>query len=156
MKYPKHTAARIDERLIPRIGIREWGLPTLCCPGKLWRSVLRGTITCMTEKKDDPDRVEIETLPLHIMPAGSAQWLPSKWRDALWSYVQEWPHSGCGYGPFLQISEEQRCDFIRKLAAELVKSDNIGCCSIADSIGQFAAYGYELADPPKPADENKV
>lgn len=157
MTYPKFTKVKIDERLIHRIGVREWGLPTMCTPGKLWRSEKNGTITCMTAK--GIDRVNIETLPLVVVPAGEPQWMPASWRDALWEYAQAWPHSGCPYGPWLRISEAQRCDFIRKMAAELVKGDNIGCCSVANCIGEFAAYGYELEDPAAAepaAHENKV
>lgn len=135
-------SVRIDGRLVDRIGVREWGLPSMCIPGKMWRSKRNGTISCMTEKGSD--LVNIETLPLVVVPAGDDQWMPDRWRAALWEYVQAWPCSGCGYGPFLAITEEQRCDFIRKRAAELVKSDNIGCCSIANDIGEFAAYGYRL------------
>lgn len=138
------TIVKIDSRLIGRIGVREWGLPSMCIPGKIWRSEKYKTVTCMTAK--GRDRVNIETRPLEIVAAGEKQWMPDSWRAALWEYVQAWPHSGCGYGPWLAITEEQRCDFIRKMAAELVKSDNIGCCSIANSIGEFAAYGYELPD----------
>lgn len=133
---------RIDARLIGRIGIREWGMPSLCVAGKLWRSEKRGTITCLTPK--DGERLKIETLPLVIVEAGEAQWMPDTWRAALWEYVQAWPASGCGYGPFLAISEEERCDFLRKMAGDLAGSDNIGCRSIADGIGMFSAWGYEL------------
>lgn len=28
----------IDERLVKRIGVREWGLPTMAMPGQVWRS----------------------------------------------------------------------------------------------------------------------
>lgn len=139
-------SVQIDKRLIGNIGVREWGLPSMCIPGKIWRSEKNGTITCMTHK--NAERVNIETLPLVVVEAGEKQWMPDSWRAALWEYVQEWPHSGCGYGPWLAITHEQRCDFIRKLAAELVKSDNNGCCSIANCIGEFAAYGYELVVAP--------
>ena len=88
--------------------------------------------------------VSIETLPLVVLPAGEMSQMPDSWRAALWEYVQAWPDSGAGYGPFLAITEEQRCDFIRKWAKTLAESDNIGCRSIANSIGEFAAYGYEL------------
>lgn len=137
---------RIDERLIHRIGVREWGLPSICMPGKIWRSEDHGTITCMVAH-EDPSKVKIETLPLLTIPAGeSMSEMPDHWRAALWEYVQAWPHSGMCYGPFLALSEAQRCDFIRKMAEKLVKSDNIGCRSIANDIGEFAAYGYELSE----------
>ncbi len=139
------TPVRIDERLIHRIGVREWGLPSLCMPGKIWRSKERGTISCMTPK--DKEHVNIETLPLVVVSAGESQWMPDTWRASLWEYVQAWPASGCGYGPFLAITEEQRCDFIRKMAKDLAASDNIGCRSIAHNIGQFAAYDYERVEP---------
>ena len=42
------------------------------------------------------------------------------------------------------IAEEERCNFIREWAKKLVASDNIGCRSIANAIGEFAAYGYQL------------
>lgn len=138
-------AVRIDARLIHRIGVREWGLPSMCVPGKIWQSEVNGTISCMTAK--GADRVNIETLPLQIVEPGESQYMPDTWRAALWEYVQEWPASGCCYGPFLALTEEQRCDFIRTMAKELVASGNIGCRSIAHQIGEFAAIEYELAEP---------
>lgn len=143
------STVKIDERLIHRIGVREWGMPSLCVPGKMWRSAERGTITCMLAS-DDPSKVKIETLPLEIIAAGEMSQMPDSWRAALWEYVRTWPDSGHGYGPFLSITEQQRCDFIRKWAEDLAKSDNIGCCSIANAIGEFAAYGYQLAEEQKP------
>lgn len=136
---------RIDMRLLGRIGVREWGLPTMCIPGKMWRSEKNGTVSCMVGS-EDPSMVKIETLPLVVIPAGEMSQMPVRWRAALWEYVQAWPESGHGYGPFLSITEEQRCDFIRNWAKKLVESDNIGCRSIANSIGEFAAYGYELLE----------
>lgn len=146
-----NNEVRIDERLIHRIGVRELGLPSLCMPGKMWRSKEKGTITCMTPK--DEKRVNIETLPLVVVKAGEKQWMPDVWRASLWEYVQAWPSSGCDYGPFLAISEAERCDFIRKMAKDLVASDNIGCRHIADDIGMFAALGYELVSDDEPAVE---
>ena len=136
---------RIDERLLHRIGVREWGMPSICMPGKMWRSEKHGTISCMTPH-EDASKVKIETLPLVVIPAGEMSQMPDSWRAALWEYVQAWPDSGHGYGPFLSITEEQRCDFIRNWAKKLAASDNIGCCSIANAIGEFAAYGYELSE----------
>ena len=94
----------------------------------------------------NPNGVAIQTLPLTVVEAGGEQWMPDSWRAALWEYVQAWPWSGSGYGPFLALTEGQRCNFIRELAEELVKSDNIGCRAIAHDIGQFAAYDYELPE----------
>lgn len=107
-------------------------------PGKIWRSEKHGTITCMTPH-EDASKVKIETLPLVVIPAGEMSWLPDSWRAALWEYVQAWPDSGHSLGPLLAITEEQRCDFIRNWAKKLVEADNIGCCSIANAIGEFAA-----------------
>ena len=139
------TPVRIDARLIGRIGIREWGLPSMCIPGKIWRSEEHKTISCMIAK--GTDHVNIETLPLEIVEPGTEQWMPDTWRAALWEYVQAWPSSGCGYGPFLALTEEQRCDFIRERAKRLVASDNIGCRHIAHDIGQFASLEYEIIEP---------
>ena len=133
---------KIDERLIQRIGVREWGLPTLVVPGQIWRSEKVGTITCMIAS--GPVNVAIRTLPLEIVPSGDLSVMPDEWRAALWEYVKANPSSGCGYGPFLAITEAERCDFIRELGKRLMQSDNIGCRSIANSIGEFAAWGYEL------------
>lgn len=138
---------KIDERLIDVISVREFGLPSLCVPGKMWRSEDKGTISCMTAS-DIATRVNIETLPLLVVEAGEDQWMPLKWQEALWEYVQAWPASGCEYGPFLNLTEEQRCDFIRKLAKTLVASDNIGCCLIAHGIGQLAAVTYQPIKQP--------
>lgn len=121
----------------------------MCIPGKIWRSEKNGTITCMVAN-EDPSKVKIETLPLEVIPAGeSMSEMPNHWRVALWEYVQAWPDSGHGLGPLLAITEEQRCDFIRNWAKKLAVSDNIGCCSIANAIGEFAAYGYELSENAK-------
>lgn len=138
------TIVRIDSRLIHIIGVREWGMPGMCVPGKMWRSEEKGTISCMVPHATDPSKVTIETLPLAVTPPDSISVMPDHWRAALWEYCQAWPSSGACYGPFLAITEKERCDFIRKQAAELVKSDNIGCRSIADGIGMLAAYGYQL------------
>ena len=140
-------SVRVDERLLHHIGVREWGMPTGWFVGKLWRSEEKKTITCIIPAGENSGKTE--TLPLEVVPPGHSQWMPDHWRAALWEYVQQWPSSGCYCGPFLAISEAQRCDFIRKMAADLVKSDNIGCRSIADGIGMLAAYGYELPENPK-------
>lgn len=139
------NTVRIDERLLHRIGVREWGMPSICMPGKMWRSEKHGTISCMTPH-EDANKVKIETLPLEVIPAGeSMSEMPDHWRAALWEYVQAWPDSGHGYGPLLSITEEQRCDFIRNWAKKLSDSTS-GVCSIANAIGEFAAYGYELSE----------
>lgn len=147
MTQPDHSPVKIESRLIGRIGVREWGMPSLCMPGKIWRSKERGTITCMLPHPTDPALVTMETLPLEIVEPDEFSEMPDSWRAALWHYVQAWPSSGCGYGPFLSLTEEQRCDFIRKMAADLVKSDNIGCGLIAHDIGQFAAIEFRLPEP---------
>lgn len=135
---------KIDERLISRIGVREWGLPSLVVPGQIWRSEKTNTITCMVAI--DAVNVSIRTLPLEIISPGELSVMPNEWRAAIWEYVRTYPHSGCGYGPFLAITNKERCDFIRTIAKTLVESDDIGCRSIANSIGQFAAWGYELVN----------
>lgn len=140
-------SVKIEERMICEIGVREWGLPSLCMPGQMWRSKNHGTISCMVPD-EDKTKVKIETLKLIVIPSGEMSQMPDSWRASLWEYVQEHFYSGYKYGPFLAITTEQRCDMIHKMAAELVKSDNIGCCSIANAIGEFAAYGYQL-----PSDE---
>lgn len=142
------SAVRISDRLIDRIQVREWGMPSICMPGKIWRSGLYGTISCMLPHATDATLVRIETLPLEVVKIGEKQFMPDAWRSALWEYVKAWPSSGCQYGPFLAITEEQRCDFIRNMAADLVISDNIGCRMIAHSIGMFAAFDYELPESP--------
>jgi hypothetical protein len=143
---PPVKPVTIDKMLLHRIGVREWGLPSLCMPGKIWRSEKHGTITCMVAH-EDKSKVKIETLPLVVIEGNfEPSWMPDHWRAALWEYVQAWPNSGCDLGPFLALTEEQRCDFIRRRAAELVKSDNIGCRHIAHDIGQFAALQYPLPE----------
>lgn len=137
---------KIEERLVDRIGVREWGMPSICMPGKIWRSEEHGTITCMVPNLDK-NLVSLEMRPLVVIKTGELSWMPDHWRAALWEYVQAWPDSGHGYGPFLALTEEERCDFIRKWAEKLVRSDNIGCCPIANAIGEFAAYGYQLVEP---------
>jgi CO dehydrogenase/acetyl-CoA synthase delta subunit len=113
-------------------------------PGKIWRSEHNGTISCMVSS--GKNTVRTETRRLQVVPAGEKQWMPMEWRNALWEYVRAFPHSGCGLGPFLAITRKERCDFIRKMAAQLAESDNTGCLPIANSVGEFAAWGYELAE----------
>lgn len=138
---------KIEMRLLDRIGVREWGLPSLCIPGKIWRSEKTATISCMVANKD-PKMVTIETLALTILTDGlEMSWMPDHWRAALWDYCQAWPDSGMTYGPFLSLTEQQRCDFIRQHAKRLVDSDNIGCRSIAHNVGLFAAYDFQIAEP---------
>ncbi len=133
---------KIESRLIDRIGVREWGLPSVVMPGQIWRSETNGTISCMTPKNDN--KVKIETRKLEIIPIGVMSWMPDHWRDSLWEYVQQWPGSGCKYGPFLAINKTERNRFLRILGEKLVKSDEIGCRHIANNIGEFAAFGFEL------------
>lgn len=135
--------ARIERRLVSRIGVREWGLPTLAMPGKVWRSRENDTMTCMVPHSD-PAEFAIETLPLEVIEPGELSEIPDHWRDAMWEYVQAYPASGHGLAPFLRITEEQRCDFIRTQAEFLVRSDNIGCRSIAHMIGDLASIEFEL------------
>lgn len=93
--------AQIEERLLHAIGVREWGMPSLCVPGKIWRSEKNATISCMLAH-EDPTKVKIETLPMEVIQTGEASWIPDSWRDALWEYVQAWPESGAGLGPLLR------------------------------------------------------
>lgn len=59
---------RIEERLVNRIGVREWGVPTLVIPGQIWRSEKHGTITCVLPHPTDPKHVSIETRSLEVIP----------------------------------------------------------------------------------------
>ena len=133
---------KIESRLLRRIGIREWGLPSMVMPGQIWRSQENQTISCMTPLDDL--NVKIESRKLEVLNVGEMSWLPDHWRYALWEYVQRWPDSGCKYGPFLAINEIERNQFLRNLGKRLVDSDEIGCRSIANSIGEFAAWGFEI------------
>ena len=135
----------IDERLVKRIGVREWGLPTLVVPGQIWRSEKRRTVSCIVAS-NDPGKVEIETRPLVVLPIGEFSWLPDHWRLALWQYVQSWPHSGCGLGPLLAISRAERHAMLRRLASDLLATDEIGSVGIANSLGLLAAVDFELLE----------
>ena len=84
---------------------------------------------------------------MEVIGVGELSEMPMHWRDALWEYVQAYPASGCHLGPFLAITEEQRCTFIRQLAAGIEPVDNLAVRSLAHDIGQFAAYEYELVEP---------
>lgn len=135
---------QIEKRLIHRIGIREWGCPTLRTPGQIWRSKENKTIICMVAS-DDPDAVRVETLPLEVIDIGELSIMPDHWRDALLEYVRAWPHSGAGLGPFLRITQDERNVLIRSLAGGL--GDHIGCCMVAHYMGQLAAVEYERVEP---------
>lgn len=135
---------QIEERLIERIGIREWGLPTLVVPGQIWRSEKNQTITCMVASPE-PGRVALETLPLEIIGIGELSIMPDHWRDALWIYVQACPHSGSGLAPFIRITETERNSLIRKMAEGL--KDDIGCRHIAKCMGELASVEFETVEP---------
>lgn len=135
----------IDERLVERIGVREWGLPTMVMPGQVWRSENHQTMSCMVACEDSA-MVRVETRPLVVLPAGELSWLPGHWRSAMWEYVQAWPHSGCGLGPLLAISREQRHALLRRLASDLLATDEIGSMGIANSLGLLAAVDFELLE----------
>ena len=137
------AVVRIEERLIGQIGVREWGLPSLRMPGQIWRSEESSRVFCMLAKEDEPKMLRIDSLPLEIVGIGEPNWIPEAWSAALREYAQAWPSSGCGYGPFLRLTEDERNSFLRKLGQNLLDSDRIGCQSIADGIGKFAAFGYE-------------
>src|SRR4051812_31536525 len=92
----KQETVKIEDRLLHRIGVREWGLPSLCIPGKIWRSEKHATISCMVAH-EDATKVKIETLPLIIRTDGMASEIPDHWRAALWEYCQAWPSSGMEY-----------------------------------------------------------
>ena len=131
---------RIEERLIHRISVREWGLPTCQMDGKIWRSKDRSTISCMVTVAGE---FCLETRQLVIVEAGKEQWIPPHWQDALWIYCQRWPSSGCSLGPFLRISHQDRCNFVRLLATKLAGSDDIGCLAQAQCVGELAAAEFE-------------
>ena len=82
---------RIESRLVNRIGVREWGLPSLVTPGQIWRSETHGTISCMTP--NGSNSVHIETRKLEIIAPGEVSWMPDNWRSSLWEYVKAWPSS---------------------------------------------------------------
>lgn len=136
---------QIEERLIHRIGVREWGLPSLCVPGQIWRSEQHQTISCMVPHATDATMVTTETLPLEVIGIGELSIMPDHWRDALWEYAQEYPHSGCCFGPFLRITRDERNALIRKMAEGL--KDDIGCHMIAHSMGQLASVEFETVEP---------
>lgn len=133
---------QIESRLIDRIGVREWGLPTLSIPGQIWRSEERGTISCMLPHPTDETLVRIDTRELEVIEVGEFSWMPDEWRSALWSYVQNWWTSGCHLGPFLAISDDERGAFLQMLAQKLADSDSITRRHIAHSMGQFAALDF--------------
>ena len=142
----KKTSSRsviIDKRLMRRIGVREWGLPTLRIPGQIWRSETHATISCMVES-DKAGHVKIETLYLRTGMTGQFSEMPLTWRKALWEYTQAYPASGCCYGPFLAITEQERNDFILTLGKKLMDSGHIGRRMIAHDIGQFASVDFEV------------
>jgi len=132
----------IDERLVSRIGVREWGLPTMAMPGQVWRSEWHQTMSCMVACEDNA-MVRVETRPLVVLPVGELSWLPDHWRSAMWEYVQAWPHSGCGLGPLLAVSRGDRHALLRRLASDLLATDEIGALVIANSLGLLAAVDFE-------------
>jgi len=134
---------RIDWRLVERIGVREWGLPTLRMPGKVWRSREHHTLSCMLP--NGREKLKIETRPYAaVMPEkGDRLWMPMTWRRAMWQYVKAHPFSGSQLGPFLSVDDAKRNALLRKLGEQLAKADDIGARSIAHHIGEIAAYACE-------------
>ncbi len=136
------SAVSIERRLLDRIDVREWGLPTLLVPGKIWRSEVHKTISCMVP--EGADHARIETRQMHIVEDGVPSDLPDHWRDAMWEYVQAYPSCGCALGPFLRISEECRSEFVKQIAHRLMACHNaVSCLLLARDIGLLAAIEFE-------------
>jgi hypothetical protein len=114
----------------------------MAMPGQVWRSEKHQTMSCMVAC-EDPAIVQVETRPLVVLAVGKLSWLPDHWRSAMWEYVQAWPHSGCGLGPLLAVSREERHALLRRLASDLLATDEIGAVGIADSLGLLAAVDFE-------------
>jgi len=132
----------ICDRLIHRISKRDWGLPTLRVPGKIWRNSESTLITCMLSDATDAEKVRIETRPLQSVYDDMKQSMPDEWRAAIWEYVQAWPASGCKLGPLLKITDKERNDFLRKLIATCVGADDIGLRLAAHNVGLFASVDF--------------
>lgn len=81
----------LTPRTISSIGIREWGLPTLLMPGKVWRSELRGTITITAPAPHG--HVRLITRPLRAVKCLVGEWMPSPWYRWMARYLRKWPAS---------------------------------------------------------------
>lgn len=129
---------RLREELLHRIGVREWGQPTLVMPGKISRSRERRTVTCSLPSGHK--RVRWDTRSVEIVGRAEEEWMPVTWRDAIWTYCKAWPHSAWKLVPFLRAPEKERHALLRRLLENAAAADHIGIMSSGRVAGAFAAH----------------
>ncbi len=86
-------AVRLTSYNLRKISVREWGIPTFCGAGKMWRSERHRTITCLLPLPDDPKSLRVEVRHLLIVDHAGDQWIPATWLKAAAVYAKAWPGS---------------------------------------------------------------
>lgn len=76
-----------------KFNVREWGVPSLCMPGKAWRSERHQTISCLLALPRNPGNLRVETRKLLIVDHAADQWIPATWIRAARVYASAWPDS---------------------------------------------------------------
>lgn len=83
----------LTEYNMHKLNVREWGIPSFCGPGRMWRSEAHHTVTCLLPLRGDPAHLRAETRRLLIVDRAAEQWIPATWRQAVAVYAKEWPAS---------------------------------------------------------------
>lgn len=80
-------------RSLESLGIRQWGLPNGCYPGRAWRThygpddARTWSVTCMVPCGDD--RLLVQTLDVELVDRLDQEEVPESWRLALADFVRE-------------------------------------------------------------------
>ena len=137
-------AVRLGQRLLDRIGVREWGYPSLVTPGQIWRSREAQTVTCIVAS--GKEAVEIDCRPLTIVEPGDSQWIPKLWRSSIWRYVKAYPASGAGLTALVWPADDERAKLLRSLKPP--EEDWPSAWLLyANMMGNIAALGATIDDP---------
>ena len=73
---------KLTSRNLHRLNVREWGLPTGCYIGRMWRSEQARTATCLLPIPGDPAHLRTETRAVLIVDHHEEQWMPATWKAA--------------------------------------------------------------------------
>ena len=84
---------RLTTRNLHQLGVREWGLPTGCYIGKMWRSERHRVAVCLLPIPKDTSRLSGESRRIYIVEHADEQWIPVTWRRAIATYKRQWPDS---------------------------------------------------------------
>ncbi len=127
---------RLRRVLIGRIGVREWGRPSVICPGKMYRSESHSTITCLLPRAND--MVRFETRDLVEVEEPEDEWMPARWRDAMRYYCFEWPTSATYLSGMVRLTEDERLAIMRDCARRVLSEKYLFAIANGTNLGEWA------------------